>query len=456
MPIAPQPRRVAIIGAGFSGTMAAIHLRRVLPADHVITLFERTGRFARGPAYAATPTPYLLNVRARNMSALPDDPEHFDRWIAGQAANAPQEIRATAAGVFATRRLYGRYLRALLYQEMTQSGGRVQLCADEAVSVTPEGDGWRLHCATGREVAAASVVLAVGNLTARDAADGVVFHDPWTAEATAGLRPDEGVLIIGTGLTMVDLALGLRARGFGGPLIALSRRGLVPQRHLPPGPAWPCAPFTAAERGSARRLLRAVRGRVAEAAARGVDWRSVIDAMRPATAALWQGLPPPERARFLQHVRPYWDVHRHRMAPPVADGLAALLNAGGLRLHRGRVRAVAIADGPLGRMAEVTIQDHGAAGTQVLAVQRMIHATGTGSGLAGDGLIGGLIGAGLARMDACGLGLEVTDTLHVVTRDGAAVPGLRALGPIVRGVFWECTAVPDIRLQAQALAERWD
>ncbi len=142
---AGQGRAVAIVGAGFSGTMAAIHLRRVLPPDCVVYLFDRTGRFARGPAYAASDAPHLLNVRTGNMSAMPDDPGHFERWMAGRAARWPDEVHTTAAGTFATRRIYGRYLRALLYEEMSLSGGRVRLSADEAGRPCPEYAPQRFH-----------------------------------------------------------------------------------------------------------------------------------------------------------------------------------------------------------------------------------------------------------------------------------------------------------------------
>lgn len=124
---------VGIVGAGFSGTMAAMHLRRALPSDWVVVPFDRSGRFARGPAYAETGAPHLPNVRSANMSALPDDPGHFERWLASQAGRWPGEAQVTEAGTFASRRLYGRYLRALLYDEMTLSGGRVRLCSDDVV-----------------------------------------------------------------------------------------------------------------------------------------------------------------------------------------------------------------------------------------------------------------------------------------------------------------------------------
>ncbi len=443
---------VAIIGAGFSGTMAAIHLRHALPPDHVVVLFDRTGRFARGPAYAATEAPHLLNVRSVNMSALPDDPGHFERWLAGQASRWPGEIQVTSAGTFASRRLYGRYLRALLYDEMTLSGGRVRLCSDDVRGVAATPDGWRLQCASGREIIAAAVVVASGNLPSSRPSDGVVFHDPWAAGAMAGLRPGEPVLIVGTGLTMADLALAMHARGFDGPIVALSRRGLVPQRHVSPGPPWPCPPFTEGERGSLSALLRGLRRRARDAAAQGVDWRAVIDGMRPVTAGLWQGLPPAERSRFLRHLRPYWDVHRHRMAPVVAEAFQELLTRGTLRLKRGRVMAAEPHQGPHGSAARVLIQDRGASCSEAVVAQRVIYATGIGAGADADGLVAGLVATGLARTDQHGMGLEVTASLQLIGQDGGIASGLWALGPIVRGVFWECTAVPDIRVQAHTVA----
>lgn len=443
---------VAIVGAGFSGTMAAIHLRNALPSDWVIVLFDRTGRFARGPAYAETGASHLLNVRSANMSALPDDPGHFERWLARQAGRWPAEVQATGAGTFASRRLYGRYLRALLHDEMTLSGGRVRLCSDDVLGLVPAEAGWRIACASGRSVTATAAVIASGTLPSSRPRDGVVFHDPWDAAAVAGLRPGEPVLIVGTGLTMVDLALAMHARGFDGPIVALSRRGLVPRRHAPPGPAWPCPPFDARERGSLSALLQALRRRARDAAAQGVDWRAVVDGMRPVTIGLWQGLSRAERSRFLRHLRPYWDAHRHRMAPVVADAFDRLMARGVLRLKRGRVLAVAPHQCGSSSAARVVIQDRGRSCTEEVLAQRVIHATGLGAGVATDGLVAHLVATGLARTDPHGMGVEVTPSLQVIQWDGSAAPRLWALGPVVRGVFWECTAVPDIRVQAQAVA----
>jgi uncharacterized NAD(P)/FAD-binding protein YdhS len=445
----PAPAVVAIIGAGFSGTMVAIQLRRLLPRDHLIYLFERTGRFARGPAYAASGEPYLLNVRAANMSAFPDQPDHFRDWLEQNARPLPAEVEQTDVGTFATRRLYGRYLRQLLFREINESGGRVRLVADEVVGISRTSNGYGVTCRSGRHVEVTASVLTVGNLPSRQRSDGVVVHDPWTDDATAGLRPGEPVMVVGTGLTMVDLALGMRSRGFSGPIIAVSRRGLVPQRHAAAGGTWPTPAFTDAERRSLIALLGRLRIEVAKAAAQNINWRAVIDGLRPITAELWRGLPVAERTRFLRHLRPWWDVHRHRMAPAAADRFGALLRAGNVTMRRGRIRGVERED----KQAIVSLQGFGAAPVERLTVQRLIYATGPGSAAGTDTLIDSLLTQGLASTDAQGISLRATDGLELLGANDVPTARLWALGPIVRGVFWECTAVPDIRHQARAVAE---
>jgi len=442
-------RLIVIAGAGFSGTMAAIHLRRRLPRHYTICLVERTGRFARGLAYARSDAPYLLNVRAANMSAFPDDPGHFERWIVDIGEQFPAEIHRTEAGIFATRRLYGRYLRGLLYQERKAAGGGVQLIVDDVTALRPASSGWVLGCGSGREIAAAGVVLAMGNASATRPCDDVVFHNPWTPGAVSGLRQDEPVLIIGTSLTMADLALAIRERGFRGPITALSRRGLVPHRHALVDRPWPAPSFTSAERHSVLALLRRVRAEIEQARSQGVDWRAVIDGLRPITASLWQGFDAEQRRRFLRHLRPYWDVHRHRMAPFAADDFAQLRELGALRIVRGYLREVRQLRGG----AAVTVQQGETGAIETSVFQRVIFATGLDTVRPDHGLVAQLLDDRIARPGPQGLGLDATEALEVISARGEPAPLLWALGPILRGVFWECLAVPDIRMQAQLLGE---
>jgi uncharacterized NAD(P)/FAD-binding protein YdhS len=442
---AEERGEVAIVGGGFSGTITAIQLRRRLQPEQDILLIERSGEFARGLAYADTGAAHLLNVRAANMSAFPDDPGHFERWLEG--ADAGEDVLCTDAGQFATRRLYGRYLQATLRAEQ-EKGGTVRLIRDEVTSLAraPEG-GWGLDCASGRRIVARGVVLASGNLPMSRPCNGIVHHNPWPAAALEGLKPDQPVLIVGTGLTMVDIALALKSRGFTGPVIALSRRGLLPRSHAPIPQRWPTPDFTPAERASATLLLRAVRAQIRAAEAQDIGWRAVIDSLRPITAELWRGLPFAEQSRFLRHARAYWDIHRHRMPAPAAAKLQALRESGELRIIRGRVQNIDC--WPNG--AEARILNKATGKAETLAVQRVIHATGLQGQRLDTGLLAGLIEHGLAMLDAHGFGLGVDQSLAVLDGNGQPHADLWALGPLVRGVFWECIAVPDIRVQANTL-----
>lgn len=440
---------IAVVGAGFSGTITAIQLRRRLPAARDIYLIERSGQFARGIAYANSKVAHLLNVRAANMSAFADDPGHFERWLQIHAARWPDELVRTSAGSFATRRLYGRYLEATLHSEIAASGGTVRLLTEEVCRLEQAPEGSRLICQDGKSIAVRGVVLATGNLPVNRPSDGVEYRDPWTPEALSGLGPVAPVLIIGTGLTMVDLVLAMHAQGFYGPIIALSRRGLVPQAHEEIGQSWPAPEFSARIRGSALSLFRAVRAELHAAAEQNIGWRAVIDSLRPQTAALWRGLPAAERARFLRHIRPYWDSHRHRMAPPAAALIHRLRANGMLRIMRGRVRAVQPGTAGLA-IVQYDACPSGKPGS--LAVQRVIYATGLPGGRDSGGLVAALLASGQARLDGQELGLDVTQALNVIDADGRVARNLWALGPVVRGTFWECLAVPDIRLQADQLA----
>jgi uncharacterized NAD(P)/FAD-binding protein YdhS len=447
----PAKRPIAVIGAGFSGTIATLHLLKRLPPDQPVLLCERAPEFARGVAYASGNQDHLLNVRATNMSALADEPTHFADWLKRRSASGHGELHETPAGLFASRGVYGAYLRSLLDFALRESAGeaRLRLLPDDVTDVLAlAGGGHTLICAGGQRIDVAGIVLAVGNLPPEERPEPRICANPWGAKAWRKLSGNEPVLIVGTGLTMVDLAISMRRDGFAGRIIAMSRGGLLPARHAPVTP-WPTPNFTLAEQNSLPLLFSRVRDEVFAAAEQGVNWRAVIDSLRPITAQLWQRLPPAERRRFLRHVRRYWDVHRHRMAPPHADLIDSMQQDGSLQVLAGRIRSFEA--GP--DQVRVLYTPRGSRTEEALPVQRVIMASGLEHiSRTRDPLMQKLLERGLIRLDPQGLGLDVTEGLNVIGEDGQAVERIWALGPIVRGVFWECVAVPDIRVQASHVA----
>jgi uncharacterized NAD(P)/FAD-binding protein YdhS len=449
--------RVAIIGAGFTGSLLAVHLL-ALAKDASILLFDGTGQFGRGLAYATANADHLLNVRTSNMSALPDKPGHFIDWLVA-AAPAGQPIDARhVAHEFVSRGRYGDYVASLLDEAAVGGGQRPRLYRypDDVVGLTEQGSGAVLKTAAGRTLSVDFAMLCIGNFApAMPRADGqaVADHprylgDPWNFERLALIEPDAEVLVLGTGLTMVDLVLTLAARGHRGSILALSRRGLLPHVHAPTTP-YPDFLGISPAPATATGLLRRIRAEIDHAALDGTAWRSVFDAVRPHVQRLWQTLPEGERARFLRHLRPFWDIHRHRMAPAVAERIADLRQQGGLEIAAGRLREL---DAEAGGIAALV--DLKGGGQRKIAADWLINCSGPQSDFAciREPLIRNLLKTGTARPDALRLGLDVGANLALVRRDGTASRRLFALGPPTRGVFWEITAVPDIRNQCRTFA----
>ncbi|HEX7848872.1 MAG TPA: FAD/NAD(P)-binding protein [Sphingomonas sp.] len=437
-------RHVAIIGAGFSGTLQAINLLR--HDGPRATLIERAPVPGQGLAYGAAYPGHLLNVRSSNMSALPDDPDHLVRWLA-------EHGEAEAGAAFVQRVTYGAYLRNLLARALERSGNRLNVVQGDVVDIAQAGERARVSLAGGDTIDADTAVLAVGNLPPHDppgfAEAGLsqerYKNDPWDRSVPLGLNDDDTVLLIGTGLTMVDIALLLESSGFKGRIVALSRRGLIPHRHDAPGPMFP----KLAERPVAppSALVHRVRER-----GEAIGWRNAVDELRPYTQAMWANGSDAERARFLRHLRPWWDVHRHRLAPGVADRLAAMRERGQLEVVAGKtISAVEDGDG-----ITMTWRRRGSDVRETLTAQRVINCTGPQGDLTRttEPLLAALHQRGVIRPDPARLGLDVDSRAQTIAADGSSNDWLYALGPMTRGAFWEIVAVPDIRQQTWNLARR--
>ncbi|MDR3535718.1 MAG: FAD/NAD(P)-binding protein [Acetobacteraceae bacterium] len=445
---------IAVIGAGFSGTMLSLGLQASCPRGTRIHLIERSGRFGPGLAYNPADAAHLLNVPAGRMSAFPDRPLDFLHWLQSrpdQCSPTPTEC------AFVSRALYGAYLQDRLHEGLANRDcARLVLHHDRVEAVHRQAGGVQLQLASGHALSVDVVVLAMGNDAPLPPIDATALQraglwrvDPWSAEAFGALDPATPVLLIGTGLTMVDAVVSLTDAGHRGPIHALSRRGLVPQAHLDTP-----APVVSLQIPLPRdpvALLRRVRQEIARAMATGLPWQPVIDALRPHTQALWRGMGPLEQARFLRHARPWWDMHRHRMAPEIAERIQQARATGQLRIHAGRITDVA----EHGGQATVMLRPRGTRRTERLVVGRVVNCTGPGSNVthSADPLIRALLRDGMARPDPLRLGLDVTEDCAVVARNGMVSRQLFAMGPLTKGVWWEITAVPDIRCQCQQVAQ---
>ncbi|MBV9655579.1 MAG: FAD/NAD(P)-binding protein [Acetobacteraceae bacterium] len=448
---------IAVIGAGFSGTLLSLHLLRRCGPGTQITLIERNSQFGRGQAYSTGNASHVLNVPAGRMSAYHGQPTHFLEWAQKRQGEASGD-GGLAAGSFVPRRLYGDYIRALLKEELKRAPERrLDLLRGDVRAIDRSGARLGLHLDRGRVVHADFAVLAVGNFppASMPVADPSFYDtafyrpDPWACDALAGLDPTAPVLLIGTGLTMVDVVISLLDQGHAGPIYALSRRGLLPHRHAS-GAGQPIAaehafPTVLTE------LLRFMREEAQKARRAGANWQPIVDEIRPFMQDVWQIMSPADKARFVRHLRPWWDVHRHRMAPAVADRIEAARASGQLQIIAGRVQSYA----PEAGSVRIAYRPRGTDGVRTLAAARVINCSGPTADYdrISDGLIRSLLADGTARPDFLRLGLDVTGTCALLSRSGAISRRLFAVGPVTKGAFWEMTAVPDIRRQCEFLAQ---
>jgi len=445
---------IAIVGGGAAGTLAAIHLLRRAAPGLRIAMYELSARPGEGVAYSTRRPEHLLNVPAGKMSALPDEPGDFLAWLATRREYASA---GDLSGRYLPRRDYAAYLAQRLEEARAGSAATFELHHHRITALHRGADGLRLEW-SGGSANAGRVLLATGNaprpLPARGASalGAPRLLEAWDSEGLAAIAPDARVCIAGTGLSMVDVVLTLAACGHRGPVHLLSRHGLLPLAHAPDSPVDTGLDVDTLLALDLRARLRVLRQRVAEAAAGGLPWQAVLERLRPRVQTLWRSLDAADQRRFLRHVVRYWDIYRHRIAPEADAVLQDLVRSGRLQLHRARLDLVTSGT----RCVHIGARDrHGA--VVALDVEHVINATGVEMRVQAmrNPLLEQLLGDGLAVPGAHGVGLATDMEGRLRDASDVARDDLRVIGSLRIGEAWESLAVPELRQQAQALAEAW-
>jgi uncharacterized NAD(P)/FAD-binding protein YdhS len=451
------PRTIAIVGAGFSGTLVTVNLLRRPPVESTrIVLIEREPEVGRGIAYARRDYRYILNVPASRMSATSTAPDEFLEFARTRIPDATGQD-------FLPREVYGDYLRELLDRSAAKAAPsiRLELLNDSVTEVRQlvDGAGFRLMLERGGELNADDVVLAPGNPPPRvpPEAEAVrtlpgYVNDPW---AKLHHAPAAGpVLIIGSGLTMVDVVCATVATEPACTIHVLSRHGLLPLSQTDIGAA-------AVEEGeldralkpatSLRSIVRAIANVARRATADHRDWRDVIMQVRHRAPAIWNSLTLDDRRRFLRHVRAYWDVHRHRFPEPIRSRLEHLEASGQLTIHAGRLRQLEAA----GSQIRVRWRARGERDERTMLVNGIHNCSGPDYDLSrsAEPLWRSLLKSGLTTLDELHLGLRTGPRGELLGRNGLATHGLYYVGPMLRASHWEATAVAELRGHAERLAD---
>ncbi|WP_409316775.1 FAD/NAD(P)-binding protein [Pseudomonas sp. KCJK9016] len=455
---------ILIVGGGLSGTMLAVQLLR-LPGRRKILVVEPRAELGRGEAYSAVELGHTLNGNAARMSVDPDNADDLTQWltehIAGGGWPESDQQHVPVSELFPPRGLFGVYVQQRLVEAQqlgAQQGSTVEHVCAEVVDIRTSNDSVLLTLSEGQQLRGPYAVLATGMFPAartpqmQSSGLNAAALDPWDVSAMRQLDPHSTVLIIGSGLTMVDAVVSLEQAGHRGPIEVFSRHGLLPHVRRQP-PAW--VDFLAEDHNirTPRQLMRELRRQCKDAIAQGIDWQAPLDTVRAHIGRLWSRASDAQRRQFVRHVRPWWESHHHRSPPLSAELVERLYRQGRLRIQAASYKGLEPASGA---GVSIRIRPRGEQQTCVVRGAALINS----SGIEYDWrrvdrpLPQQLLACGLVQPGPLALGIAATVDGAVLDAQGKVSQRLFAMGPPLRGMWWESTAVTDVALQAKALAAR--
>jgi uncharacterized NAD(P)/FAD-binding protein YdhS len=452
-PVAP----IVIVGGGLSGALLATRLLEAPGRRHVVVV-DDAGPPGRGLAYSVQGRLHLVNANAGRMSADPNDPGHFTKWLERFVRNGgwPEAPDEPAEALFAPRSVYGLYAQEVLAETVAANasrGRRFEWLPRRATDLVVTADNLKVRLLDDTDLTASAVVLATGIFSrARALPTGRSFRrilDPWAMNPRDIPAPDARIAIVGAGLTMVDAVVSLQAAGHSGPIDVYSRQGLRPHpRRLPP--EWHDFLTDCSGINSIRELTRRVRRECEKALASGEDWQSPLDTVKAHIPRLWSSATDTERRCFVRHLRPFWESHHHRSPPAAALIVEQLVQSGRLR----HVRAVVENVDPSIRSVTLQVRPRGETGRQTHVYDAVVVSSGVDYDWTRveQSLPRNLLAGGCVRPGPLGLGIDAMPDFHVIDRQGIPHQRLFAIGPPLRGLWWESTAVVDVARQALDIA----
>jgi uncharacterized NAD(P)/FAD-binding protein YdhS len=463
-PSAVSNADILIVGGGLSGTMLAVQLLR-LPGKRRVLVIEPRAELGRGEAYSAVELGHTLNGNAARMSVDPDNADDLTQWLTQYIAEGgwPESDQQPVpiSELFPPRGIFGLYAQQRLQEARAEgalNGSTVEHVRAEAVDLRTDAEAVLLTLSDGQCLRGAFAVLATGMFpaarTPQTESSGLnaAALDPWDVAAMRQLDPQSTVLIIGSGLTMVDAVVSLEQAGHRGPIEVFSRHGLLPHVRRQP-PAW--VDFLAEDYSirSPRQLMRELRRHCRDAIAQGIDWQAPLDTVRAHIGRLWHQASDVQRRQFVRHVRPWWESHHHRSPPLSAELVARLYEDGRLRIHAASFKGL---EPSTGHEVSIRLRRRGEVQSCVVTGAALINS----SGIEYDWrrvarpLPRQLLARGLVQPGPLALGIAAEVDGAVLNADGEAASRLFAMGPPLRGMWWESTAVTDVASQAKALADR--
>jgi len=441
---------ITIIGGGASGLLTAVNILKTNTRSVIINIIE-PGSLGLGAAYNVENMRHLLNVPAFKMSCISDDPDHFINWLKEKGYTYKNTD-------FVARKIYGEYIRSTYDKYLDENkSATVNHIKDHAIDIVNENGVLFVATKGGKKIKSDKIVLALGNFSSTHPktksndyiSDPKYIANPLDANSIKKITDKtRNVFIIGTGLTAVDTIISIREANPKVSIIAFSNHGYLPVQHNL-NQSYPSYYEELKGIKTTLELFNVVHKHIKLAAAKHIDYKAVTDAIRPYTQEIWSNLPEKEKLQFLRHLRHYWGVARHRMPSESANYIYELINFGKVQLLKGRIKDIRIEGKHLVVATETRkgeIENHQA--------DYVINCTGPQSdyGKIDNTLIKNLVNKGLIVPDDIKYGINADKNGAVIGKDNIPSNKLFTVGPPMKGILWECVAIPEIKMQTNKLA----
>lgn len=447
-------KTIVIIGGGLSGAITAVNLMRQSKTELILFIVEKSpNEIGRGLAYSTTNRHHLLNVPAGKMSCLYDDPSHLMSFLDERKYNYTNTS-------FIPRQLYGEYVHHTFKQccESYANLHKIEIVRTEATNISTIGTQQVVQLLNGNTISCDKVVLAIGNFEPSDpklkdahyTISRNYIKDPFNGEVIKKIPTDKEVLIIGTGLTAIDIILSLKENKHNAKITVISNHGYLPVQHqLGVTYADYCNELN--DLHSSLELFKVIRKHMRLAEKTGIDYRAVIDVIRPSTQKIWRTLSVSEKKKFLDHLRHIWGVARHRMAKEVFIAVQEMLDAGLVTLRAGRLQKINLDKDKF----HVVFNERKTKKEEQLRADYIVNCTGPESNYdkINSQLVKNLLKSGSIAKDNINYGIDASESGRIIGADKKESTSLTTLGPPMKGILWECTAVPEIKVQAYNLAK---
>jgi uncharacterized NAD(P)/FAD-binding protein YdhS len=448
-------KTICIIGGGFSGSITAVQLLKK-NKDVRIELVNAGNPLLTGVAYSTVQEEHLLNVPAGKMSASPDQPNGFTDWILSKPAYK-ELVSGNLHQAFLPRMIYGHYLNETL--KVLIEDERIKITDSKAVDLQYLNNKYIVSLKDNTSIEAEYIVLAMGNyLPAAPKINNSsvlnnehYYANPWNDSYLKGIKDTDSFLMIGSGLTMIDCMLDLIAADFKGKIYAVSPRGYLPEAHMPMEADYPDFSDELKEK-NLKEIFKSIRMHVRNAQKKNIPWQSVIDKVRPHAREIWLSLSQKDKQQFISHVRHIWGVARHRLPLEVHKKMKTLLAKGQLEVMGGRLVSIE----NINKEFHVFVKHRKNAESKTLAVSRIINCTGPQINYkeVNDEFVKNLLSRDLIAADDLKMGIKALPGGQVLSKEGRSVKNMYAVGSLLRGVLWETTSVPDLKINAENVAEQ--